>query len=320
MLKLWHLTVIREVIKTGSISKAANELGRSQPALSQVISDAERVIGYKLFERAHGRLQPAPEAHYFLDRSQEILEKMNDLENFMRHESHHFSQIRIACMPVLSEFFMPRKIAEFSKQNPDIRFFMRARSSTRVLESIASQQFDIGFAENSQPSNLYSTTDFAIESVVALRADHRLAKKRVVTAADLNGEPFVTFLPEHKIRQGLQAAFDDAGATLNIPFSLQNGAAQYAIVESGQAVGFMSLLNVWLYQQVANHQPYDESQKIVFRPFVPIVQQTISLIIPRHRPLSQISQQFAYEVEESLNNILSLTKCNFQPEDSDFAN
>ena len=65
MLKLWHLTVIREVIKTGSISKAASELGRSQPALSLVISDAERLIGYKLFERVHGRLQPVPEAHFF---------------------------------------------------------------------------------------------------------------------------------------------------------------------------------------------------------------------------------------------------------------
>ena len=320
MLKLWHLTVIREVIKTGSISKAAKELGRSQPALSQVISDAERVIGYKLFERAHGRLQPAPEAHYFLDRSHEILEKMNDLEKFMRHDSHHFSQIRIACMPVLSEFFMPRQIAEFSKRNPDIRFFMRARSSSRVLESIASQQFDIGFAEQSQSSSLYSTTDFSIGSVVALRADHYLAKKRVLTATDLSGEPFVTFLPEHNIRKGLQAAFDDVGATLNIPFSLQNGAAQYAIIESGQAVGFMSLLNVWLYPQLGNLQPSNEHPKIIFRPFLPIVHQNISLIIPSHRPLSQISQQFANEVEQSLNEILCVTKRDFQLEDSDFFN
>ena len=113
MLKLWHLTVIREVIKTGSISKAASELGRSQPALSLVISDAERLIGYKLFERAHGRLQPVPEAHFFLERSEEILEKINDLERFMQHDSSHFFQIRVACMPVLSEFFMPQEIAAF---------------------------------------------------------------------------------------------------------------------------------------------------------------------------------------------------------------
>ena len=320
MLKLWHLTVIREVIKTGSISKAAKELGRSQPALSQVISDAERVIGYKLFERAHGRLQPAPEAHYFLDRSHEILEKMNDLEKFMRHDSHHFSQIRIACMPVLSEFFMPRQIAEFSRRNPDIRFFMRARSSSRVLESIASQQFDIGFAEQSQSSSLYSTTDFSIGSVVALRADHYLAKKRVLTATDLSGEPFVTFLPHHHLTRGLQAAFDEAGAMLNIPFSLQNGVAQYAIVESGQAVGFMSLLNVWLYQQIGNHQHDKGGSKIVFRPFVPMIHQNISLITPRHRTLSQISQQFANEVEVSINDILLSTKRDFQLEDSDFFN
>ena len=65
MLKLWHLTVIREVINTGSISKAAEALGRSQPALSLVIADAETQIGYKLFRRLNGRLQPVPEAKYF---------------------------------------------------------------------------------------------------------------------------------------------------------------------------------------------------------------------------------------------------------------
>jgi DNA-binding transcriptional LysR family regulator len=156
--------------------------------------------------------------------------------------------------------------------------------------------------------------------VVALRADHYLAKKRVLTATDLSGEPFVTFLPEHNIRKGLQAAFDDVGATLNIPFSLQNGAAQYAIIESGQAVGFMSLLNVWLYQQIGNHQHDKGGSKIVFRPFVPMIHQNISLITPRHRTLSQISQQFANEVEVSINDILLSTKRDFQLEDSDFSN
>jgi DNA-binding transcriptional LysR family regulator len=156
--------------------------------------------------------------------------------------------------------------------------------------------------------------------VVALRTDHYLAKKRVLTATDLSGEPFVTFLPEHNIRKGLQAAFDDVGATLNIPFSLQNGAAQYAIIEGGQAVGFMSLLNVWLYQQIGNHQHDKGGSKIVFRPFVPMIHQNISLITPRHRTLSQISQQFANEVEVSINDILLSTKRDFQLEDSDFSN
>ena len=53
MLKLWHLTVIREVINTGSISKAAQALGRSQPALSLVIADAEtQIVGVYLVSSA----------------------------------------------------------------------------------------------------------------------------------------------------------------------------------------------------------------------------------------------------------------------------
>ena len=67
MLKIWHLMVIREVINTGSISKAALALGRSQPALSLVIGDAETKIGYKLFERMNGRLQPEPESKFLLE-------------------------------------------------------------------------------------------------------------------------------------------------------------------------------------------------------------------------------------------------------------
>ena len=84
MLKIWHLTVIREVMKTGLISKAASALGRSQPALSLMISDAERIIGYKLFDRVNGRLKPVPETNFFLERSEEILQRMSKkIQNIM---------------------------------------------------------------------------------------------------------------------------------------------------------------------------------------------------------------------------------------------
>ena len=129
MLKLWHLTVIREVINTGSISKAALALGRSQPALSLVIADAETQIGYKLFKRQNGRLQPVPEAKYFLERAEEILEKMKRLEHFMLQSSNQSFQIRIACMPVLSEIFLPNIIADFAKKHKDAQFYLKAQSS-----------------------------------------------------------------------------------------------------------------------------------------------------------------------------------------------
>ena len=308
MLKIWHLTVIREVIKTGSISKAASALGRSQPALSLVISDVEKMIGYKLFDRVSGRLKPVPETNFFLERSEEILQRMTDLERFMKRETHQFSQLRIACMPVASEFFLPTEIANFTKNNLGVRFYMQAQPSARVIESIASQQFDLGIAEQPQPSKLYSTRNFQMDTVIAIRADSPLAKYKLLTPKDLSRKPFVTFLPQHYLTRQLQVAFDNEGAILDIPFALQNGAAQYALIESGQAIGFMSILNVWLYQQLNKNLFDGYGEKIVFIPFAPKIQITIGLLTPRHRAISQIGLQFADSLKGSLEKILVSTE------------
>ncbi|XDZ66549.1 LysR family transcriptional regulator [Alphaproteobacteria bacterium LSUCC0684] len=304
MLKLWHLKVIREVIKTGSISKAASALSRSQPALSLVIADVESRIGYKLFERVNGRLHPVPEAYFFLERSEEILEQINSLERSMQQGGGRIFEIRIACMPVLSEFFMPRQIARFAEIHPGVRFYMRAQPSERVLESLASQHFDLGFAERPQPSELYEVVNFTSETVVGLSADDPLALESALTPKLLDGRAFAGFLPEHHLMQALRDTFDNENCELNIPFALQNGAAQYALVESRQALGFMSLLNVWLYHQLRSKQATDAPPAIVFRRFRPMIKQTISLVRPRHRTLSQISQLFASEVETAIRDVL----------------
>jgi len=280
MLKLWHLTVIREVINTGSISKAAQALGRSQPALSLVISDAETHIGYKLFSRLNGRLQPVPEAKFFLERAEEILEKMKNLERFMLRSANQSFQIRIACMPVLSEIFLPKIIADFATEHEDAHFYLRAQPSERVHESIASQQFDVGFAETPNKSELYVTKDFSLPTMIALPDGHELSFHRVLTPKNLDNVPFATFLPEHELTIQLRSAFEGLDAKLNIPFFLQNAAAQYSIVENGHAVGFMSLLSVWLYQENWERR---SRKKIIFRPFSPRIYQNISLITPRHR-------------------------------------
>ena len=44
MISLWQMTVIREIMKSGSISAAARELGRTQPALSATVKELEKIL------------------------------------------------------------------------------------------------------------------------------------------------------------------------------------------------------------------------------------------------------------------------------------
>ena len=51
MISLWQMTVIREIMKSGSISAAARQLGRTQPALSATVKELEKKINFQLFKR-----------------------------------------------------------------------------------------------------------------------------------------------------------------------------------------------------------------------------------------------------------------------------
>ena len=86
-LNLWHLEVFREVMLTNSVTRAARNLGRTQPAVSASIAALERYIGYELFERRRGRLHPAPEAHFLLAEARQILDHIGTLKRAMRNAS-----------------------------------------------------------------------------------------------------------------------------------------------------------------------------------------------------------------------------------------
>ena len=62
-----QLTAFREVMLTGSISKAASNLNRTQPAISSLIAGLEKDVGFKLFSRYGARVHSLPEAHYLFD-------------------------------------------------------------------------------------------------------------------------------------------------------------------------------------------------------------------------------------------------------------
>ena len=189
-LNLWHLEVFREVMLTNSVTKAARNLGRTQPAVSASIASLESDIGYELFERRAGRLHPVPEAHFLLAEAQQVLDRISTLERSMRDASGaEAGAIRVASMPVLAEFFMPRLMAGFARDHDEAAFSLISQSSELIYERIASQRYDVGLAELRPASELISAIPIETNCLCALPSSDPLAKKKVVTPDDLDGRP-----------------------------------------------------------------------------------------------------------------------------------
>lgn len=294
------MTVIREIMKSGSISAAARQLGRTQPALSATVKELEKQLNCSLFEREKGRLMPVPETFFLLKKANEILGQVDELRQLLQSGGEATpAKISISSMPVLSEHFLPGVIAGFSKNQPKVGFQMAVKTSTEVISSIEAQRFDIGLAERGQDSDLINCRQFDVDCVCALPSGDPLLKKSVIEPADLAGRSCASFLPDHHIAKALKIAFDSAGVDFDPKFQMQNGAAQYEIIGSGAAFSVFSPLTAWIY-----HHMWTNNRTLEFRPFFPKIPYQFSIITPKRRPLSRAALAFAETLADNVTRTL----------------
>ena len=102
-MRLRHIEIFQAIRQTGSISGAAQLLHVSQPAVTKVLQHAELQLGFPLFLRVRGKLQPTPEALELereVDKVSESLQGVRRLAQNLRRAPGH--SLRIGATPALS--------------------------------------------------------------------------------------------------------------------------------------------------------------------------------------------------------------------------
>ena len=229
-----QLVTFREVMRGGSISQAARTVGRTQPAVSSLIATLEAELGFSLFLREHGKLTPTPEAHYLLEETEAVLARLDRTKQTLtRIGTLETGKLRIACHPAASGFFIPRLLTKFAKDKPEVELALTMRSSALIEDLIASQQYDIGFAETPKPRASINQIDFDLECVCIVPRDDPLAACEVITPELLDGKPMAVLFDEHITATQLEAAFLAAGSRLNKYLELRTFLPSLQFVSEG---------------------------------------------------------------------------------------
>src|SRR6185312_15896307 len=107
-MRLRYIELFHAVLNTGSLTGAAKLLNISQPAASKALQHAEHQLGFALFSRVRGRLQPTQEALLLRHRVEKIIQELHDLQrltaNIGRAESY---PLRVTCTPTLAQALVP---------------------------------------------------------------------------------------------------------------------------------------------------------------------------------------------------------------------
>ena len=303
ILNFKQLRAFREVMLTGSVSEAARNLYRTQPAISSLIAGLEDEIGFKLFARRCGRLHPVPEAHYLFEEAGEIIGRIDVAERTIKGvRSLDRGTIRIVSMAGPSVFMLPDLIGRFVAGREQVRVSLITRSSIQVQQLLAVQQYDMGLADlgfvgaTRSPLIDYEVMDF--ECLCAMPAEDPLAGKECVTAADLDGQPMSILYADHPTFTHTKAAFDEMGARLNVRFETVYFIPMFTYIERGLAYAVVDPMSAESYKLFSGGDP-----RIVFRPFRPTIHLIAAIMTPAHRPLSKLAQSFHGLLRDEVHRI-----------------
>jgi len=289
--KLRQLEAFRAVAQTGSVTRAAQELGISQPAVSRLLADFSKSVEFSLFVREAGSLQPTSEARYMLAEINHILEGLNHLED-LRHnlKDRTAGHLRIACLPGFATSHLPQVLAAFLRERPGVTVTLEPDRPERILEWIIGQQYDCGITDGFSGHSATESTDITIRTVCILPRGHALAARDEITPRDLRDEKLIHSRRDSPFFRRLSRAFADSDSQMNSWIEVRQFTTACTIVGEGQGVSVVSALDAEQFRD----------RGIVIRPFSPQVTHRLSILRPVTGSRSLLVLDFLEQFIDSL--------------------
>ncbi|MGH7185395.1 MAG: LysR substrate-binding domain-containing protein, partial [Pseudomonadota bacterium] len=238
MMKPRQLEAFRSVMLTGSITAGANHLRLTQPAVTRLIRDLERNLGFVLFERHRGRIRPTAEA---VELSREVDKCFVGLDRIAKaaadiHEGRS-GRLRIAAIPTLAVGVLPEILARFLAERPQLRVDLIDGSSPEIAEWVADGAYDLGFATTvAIHPGIKAHFLPPVRAVAVMAPNHRLAGQNVVRPADLAGEVLVAPIRSTRLRTRLDEWLARAGVEPDLRVETSLSAVACAVAAAGAGI------------------------------------------------------------------------------------
>ena len=210
----YSLTVAREE----NITKAAELLHVSQPAVSRQLAQLENELGVKLFVRSNHHIILTEDGLMLRRRAQEIVELAEKTQrDFRQHTAELTGEIAIGSGELRSFSMLGAVLAAFSALHPQVRYTLFSGNADQIKEKIENGTLDMGLLSMPVDLSKYDFLRFPVseEYGVLVRADSPLTEKKLLAPDDLANVPLM--LPERMlVRSELANWFGDLYDRLNI--------------------------------------------------------------------------------------------------------
>ncbi len=169
-----QLKIFITVYKSGSFTKAAEQLSTSQPAVSEQIKTLEKKLGCRLFDRLGRTIKPTRKAEILYPKAQSILEDIKNVEDELLLEDQNVSgELTIGASTIPGAYILPHIATDFKARHPEISFEIRIADSGEVIDAVLNHDLLIGIVGAKIISNNLNFHPFVEDELVLAAAGER---------------------------------------------------------------------------------------------------------------------------------------------------
>ena len=230
-----------KITETGSFTKAAESMGYTQSAVSQMIKTLEDELDTVLIHRSKKGVELSPDGKEFLpyiknvyNSHRELIEKRNEMKGLGS------GIIRIGTLASISCNWLPWLIKEFKEKYPSVHFDLKQGEYTNISGWIKEGSVDFGFVNPDAAEGLTTVPLKRDEMLAVVPVGHRMAGQETVTLEELSREPYI-LLDEGELSEPLEF-FRANGLEPNTQYIVYDDYTIMSMVEEGLGISVLSAL------------------------------------------------------------------------------
>lgn len=269
-----------KILEVGSFTKAAELLGYTQPALSQMIAALEKELSLKLFYRSRYGIRLTPEGERLYPSIQSAVMQYEAMRRTADEiKGLDSGSIRIGTVSSVSCHWLPALIRQFWSAHPNIQFVLHQGDYSTISEWVRTGAIDFGFVNPHAVKGMETIPIKSGEFRAVLPMGHPLANRPRIFLEELAEEPFL-LLEEGAYSEPLEA-FHAAGLAPHIKLRVHDDYSILSMVEQGLGVSLLTEL-------VLRKTNY----AVAIRPIDPPIFRTLGIVTKEKPSLPLASREF----------------------------
>lgn len=229
-----------EIARHRSVTRAADVLHVTQPALTARLRALEEELGVPLFERSRRGMRLTDAGRAFLPFAERAMDALDAGRSLVEeHARGTAGQLTIGTAPAVGAYVLPGLLARYVERFPAVRLVVRTGHSEEIADAVAKGELDIGLIRELRHPGVVLRTLYEDELVLVARPGHELAGTGGVDVERLAEVTLILFDRTSSYYELTNAIFRAAGVAPRSTIELDNIEAAKQMVRHGLGVALL---------------------------------------------------------------------------------